>query len=80
MVSGLITMPVSNFFTRRTSAACSSMVRFLWITPMPPCCAMAMAIGASVTVSIAAEISGMFSRMLRVRRVRVSACPGRTCE
>ncbi len=76
MVSGLTTMPDSNFFTWRTWAACSSALRFLWITPMPPCCAMAMAIGASVTVSMAEEISGMFSGMLRVSRVRVSVADG----
>ena len=56
------------------------MERFLWITPMPPFCAIAMAIGASVTVSIAAEISGMLSQMLRVRRVRMSVWPGSTVE
>ena len=50
----------------------SSIVRFLWMTPMPPFCAMAMAMGASVTVSIAAEISGMFRVISRVSRVRVS--------
>ena len=35
---------------------------------MPPSCASAMASAASVTVSIGAEISGMFSSMLRVSR------------
>src|SRR5665811_1285159 len=43
MVTGFTTMPDSNFFTERTWAACSSAVRFLWITPMPPCWAMAIA-------------------------------------
>ena len=80
MVSGLTTMPDSNFLTRRTWAACSAGSRFLWMTPMPPCCAMAIAIAASVTVSIAAEISGMLSGMSRVRRVRVSVLAGSTCE
>ena len=64
MVSGLTTIPDSNFLTCRTCAACSSGVRFLWITPMPPSCAMAIAMSLSVTVSIAAEISGTFSQML----------------
>ncbi len=50
------------------------------MTPMPPACAMAIAMPASVTVSIAADISGMFSSMVRVRRVRVSVCPGSTDE
>ena len=80
MVIGLITMPDSNFFTWRTWAACSSGVRFLWITPMPPSWAMAIAIAPSVTVSIAAEISGTLSEISRVRRVRVSADEGRICE
>ena len=33
------------------------------MTPMPPACAMAMAIRASVTVSIAELRSGMFRRI-----------------
>ena len=37
--------------------------------PMPPSWAMAIARRASVTVSIAADTSGRFRRMLRVRRV-----------
>ena len=80
LVSGLTTMPDSNFFTRRTCAACSSGEWFLWITPMPPACAMAIAMGASVTVSIAAATSGMFSAISRVSRVRVSVSAGRTVE
>ena len=48
------------------------------MTPMPPACAMAMASAPSVTVSIAAEISGMPSSISRVSRVRVSVSPGRT--
>ena len=43
MVSGLTTMPDSNFLTWRTCAACSSGSMLRWITPMPPACAMAMA-------------------------------------
>jgi hypothetical protein len=39
------------------------MVIFLWITPMPPSRAMAMARLASVTVSMAAEIIGIFMGM-----------------
>ncbi len=45
---------------------------------MPPACAIAMAMRASVTVSMAELRSGMFSRIDRVTRVRVSAVPGRT--
>ena len=80
MVTGLTTIPASNFFTLRTWATCSSMVRFLWITPMPPCCAIAIAMGPSLTVSMAAASSGMFSLMVRVRRVLVSVRAGSTCE
>ena len=50
------------------------------MTPMPPACAMAIAMAASVTVSIAADISGMPSSMVRVSRVRVSVWLGRTAE
>ena len=77
MVSGLTTMPNSNFFTRRTCAACSSAVRFLWITPMPPSCAMAIAMAASVTVSIAdGDQRDVAARCSRVSRVRVSVAVG----
>src|SRR5437660_1113939 len=41
--------------------------------PMPPSCARAMASAASVTVSMGALISGMFSSMARVSLVWVSA-------
>ncbi len=41
---------------------------------------MAIAMFASVTVSIAAEISGMLSVISRVTRVRVSVAPGSTVE
>ena len=80
MVSGLTTMPDSNFFTIRTWAACSAMVRFLWMKPMPPCWAMVMAIMFSLTVSIAEEISGMFSAMVRVSLVAVSTAEGMISE
>ena len=73
-------MPDSNFLTWRTCAACSSGLRFLWITPIPPDCAMAIAMFASVTVSMAAEIRGICSEISRVMRVRVSVCAGRTVE
>ncbi len=50
------------------------------MTPMPPCCAIAMARPDSVTVSIAALSSGTFSRMFRVSRVLTSTPAGSTCE
>ena len=80
MVTGFTTMPASNFFTLRTSFACSAMPRLRWMTPRPPACAMAMASALSVTVSIAAEISGMPRLTSRVRRVRVSVSVGRIDE
>ena len=57
-VIGLTIIPLSERLTRSTSEACSSMDRFLWMMPMPPCCAIAMASRDSVTVSIAALASG----------------------
>ncbi len=73
-------MPLSDRFTRSTSDAWSSIERFLWITPMAPCCAMAMAISLSVTVSMAAESSGTLSVMCFVSRVLTSTCAGSTVE
>src|SRR6267378_1457043 len=80
MVKGLTTMPDSNFLTLRTSSACLGASRFLWMTPMPPDCAMAMAMRLSVTVSMAEESSGMPSSMVAVRRVCVLVSVGRTAE
>ncbi len=56
------------------------MERLRWITPMPPACAMAMARPASVTVSMAAEMSGMPSSTVLVSLVRVSTWEGRTSD
>ena len=71
-VIGSTIMPLSDRFTRSTSEACSSIDRFLWMTPRPPCCAIAIARRDSVTVSIAALTSGTFSRMWRVSCVLTS--------
>src|SRR5690349_6558995 len=71
-------MPLSERLTRSTSEACSSTERFLWMTPKPPCCAIAMASRDSVTVSIAALASGTASRMFRVSRVEMSTFVGPT--
>src|SRR5262245_321724 len=79
-VIGLTIMPLSDRFTRSTSDACSSIDRFLWMTPSPPCCAMAMARRDSVTVSIAALTSGTDRRIRRVRRVVTSTWVGTTSE
>jgi hypothetical protein len=51
-----------------------------WITPIPPACAIAIASALSVTVSIAAEISGMPRLISRVSRVPVSVSAGRIPE
>ena len=67
-VIGLRIMPLSDRFTRSTSAACRSIDMFLWSTPMPPARAIAIAMSDSVTVSIAADTSGMRSSMPREKR------------
>ena len=77
MVTGSTIMPLSERFTRSTSSAWRSMVMLRCTKPRPPCRAMAMARRDSVTVSMAAETMGMFSEILRVRQVRVSASVGR---
>ena len=47
---------------------------------MPPACAMAIAIRASVTVSIAEAMIGILSGIARVTRERISASEGRISE
>jgi len=56
------------------------MLMLRWIKPSPPCRAMPMASRDSVTVSIAAETTGIFSAILRVRQVRVSASVGKIAD
>ncbi len=80
MVRGFTTMPDSNFFTWRTCAACNSGSRLRCRMPIPPACAMAMAIFASVTVSMAEAMIGMLSRILGVIRERTSTSDGRTSD
>jgi hypothetical protein len=80
MVIGSMIMPLSALFTRRTCSACAAMVMFLWMIPMPPSRAMAMAIRYSVTVSIAAEMSGTLMRRFRVSLLEMSTSRGRTSE
>jgi hypothetical protein len=67
-VYGLLITPLSERFTMSTCIACRSIDMFLCSTPMPPARAIATAISASVTVSIAAETNGMFSSMRRVNQ------------
>ena len=60
-VIGSKIIPLSERFTFLTSADWSEIDMFLWRTPIPPSLAIAMAIFASVTVSIAAETMGILS-------------------
>ena len=79
-VIGSRSTPDSKRLTLATSAACPCAVRFLWTMPIPPSCAIAMASRASVTVSMAADTSGIFSSSLRLRRVFRETSRGRTRE
>ena len=78
--NGSVITPFSDRFTLSTSSACASIDMFLWIIPIPPCRAMAIAMRCSVTVSIPALISGIFSLMSLVRYVVRSTWLGITCE
>ena len=62
--------------TVRTAVACELTSKFLWTMPIPPSWAKAMARGASVTVSIGADSSGIPMRIPLVRRVSVHAASG----
>ena len=78
MVTGSTTIPLSYFLTLVTSSACCAGLRFLWMKPIPPDCAMAMAVRASVTVSMAALTNGILRRMLRLSWAATSTWRGRT--
>lgn len=78
IVTGSVTMPFSERLTRSTCSACSWTDRLRCSTPRPPWRAIAMAIRLSVTVSMAADSSGMRTSMLRVSRLVVSASEGMT--
>ena len=79
-LSGSFSTPDSNRFTRPTSAAWRSTLRFLWTIPMPPSCASAIARRASVTVSMADETMGMLRATFRVSRAARFASRGSTLE
>ena len=79
-VTGLVIIPASDRFTMSTCWAWSSTDRLRCSTPAPPMRAMAMAIRASVTVSMAEESSGTLSVSRRLSRAVVSASPGMTSE
>ena len=70
--------PFSERLTISTCSAWSSIGILLWMTPMPPSRAIAMAMRYSVTVSMAALIMGVLSRMVLVRFVDRSMSGGRT--
>ena len=63
-----------------TSAAWSSIDRLRWITPMPPWRAMAIAMRASVTLSIAADTSGIARVMPAANVAVVSTASGSVSE
>ena len=79
-VTGSVIMPLWLRLTFCTSAAWASIVRFRWITPMPPWRAMAIAMRDSVTLSIAAETSGTASVMPAANVAVVSTVSGSISE
>jgi hypothetical protein len=79
-VTGSTIIPDSDRFTLSTSVTWSSIDRLRWMTPSPPSLAIAMARRASVTVSIAADMSGMARSMSRVSMVDVDTWAGITSE
>ncbi|GBE36400.1 hypothetical protein BMS3Bbin07_00547 [bacterium BMS3Bbin07] len=79
-VIGSIIIPLSDFLTLSTSRPCLSGDIALCMNPMPPSLAMAMAMEASVTVSIAAVTMGVFKLILRVRYVVTSTSFGITSD
>jgi hypothetical protein len=80
IVIGCATMPASDRLTRSTCWAWSSIDRLRCRTPRPPWRAMAIAIRASVTVSIALDSSGILTSMRLERRVVVSTSLGMTSD
>ncbi len=69
-------MPLSERFTRSTWAHCASIGMFLWMIPIPPSRAMAIAIRCSVTVSMAAETRGAARWMPRAKRAPIDTSAG----
>ena len=77
-VIGSLMTPFSLLLTFATSRAWTEGERVLWMIPIPPSWAKAMAKADSLTVSMGADTSGIFKGMLRLRRVEVSALSGVT--
>ena len=75
---GLVIMPDCARLTLSTSVACCSGDMLRWMIPMPPSRARAIARRASLTVSIAAERSGIFSRISAVSCEEISVSTGNT--
>ena len=76
MVIGSSIMPASERLTRSTWCAWSSIERLRCRTPRPPWRAIAIAIRASVTVSIAEESSGIWTAMRLETRDSVPTSDG----
>ena len=72
--------PLSYFLTFTTSLAWSSTDKFLWMIPIPPSWAIAMASSDSVTVSMAADNNGIFNWIFDVSCVFKQASDGRILE
>ena len=79
-MTGSTIIPASERLTLSTSATWSAIERLRCRTPIPPSRASAIAIRASVTVSIAAETSGISSAIVRVSRLAVETSFGRTAD
>ena len=79
-VTGSLMTPFSDRLTLSTSRVWAATLRFLWMIPMPPSWASAMASSLSVTVSIGADRMGRLRRTWRVSEVRTSTSFGMTSE
>ena len=73
-------IPLSDFLTFVTCLHCVSISMFLWIIPIPPSLAIAIAARCSVTVSIAAETIGILRDILRVSLLSSDTSFGSTSE
>src|SRR4051794_11777480 len=78
VVTGWLTIPASDRFTRSTWLACSSIGRLRCSTPRPPWRAIAIAIRDSVTVSMGEDSSGTRSEIRLETREVGSAAEGMT--
>src|SRR5260370_2710426 len=79
-VTGLVIIPAWERLTMSTWCAWSSIDMLRCRTPTPPCLAMATAMVASVTVSMAEDSSGSRSEIRLVSLALVSASLGKSCE